>query len=784
MTIERSTSAEAAPAPPAAPGKLVHATIWLFGIVLPAVTMAIELSTQMCAESYVDPLPTMFHAALVIAVPVANLLGWLALSQRIFWRWQVSALLGIALGVEVLYTMVFLPIMPIGALVIFAYGFGLLPLSPLLALIATLVLTTRLRRIARADAGTSSRALLYGMAGAFAAFALLAARGTLTSLALARATSDDEGDRKQGIAWLRRLHAEDAILRRCYTRGSGHGVLTDLTLGAAAGHVQSDVARALYYRVTGRPFDSVPPPRLKSMRGDRLDVSDWDFDQAGSSVGGVVRGLALTSSRIDGSIDADAALSYWEWTLELSNHGLLQREARAELDLPTEGVVSRATLWIDGEPREAAFGARSQVRSAYQQVVRQVRDPLLVTTAGPGRVLVQAFPIPVGGTMKFRIGVSAPISLSDLGRGALRMPHFAARNFAVPASTKHSIWLESKGTLRAEGWRSETTPEGAHGLRAEVSDDDETVVTVERDPALTTASAPYDRGVVRQALRLEPLERSGRIAVVVDGSSGMRSAAQQVIAGLSAAPAAQEIRLFLAGDMLQEAGRDGWDDAIAKASFVGGADDVPALVRAWDWVSEMPRGRILWVHGAKPVKLSSLEPLLQRWERRASGALVEDLQIGRGPNVLLDGLPERFVTRHASGAFSIRDTVDRALGVWRGARSVVRAVRDRATAEEGVPTSGHLVKLWAHEETARLVASGNDYDREAALELAKSQQLVTSLTGAVVLATHQEYEQAHLTPADPKSVPTIPEPETWGLLVVGGAVLLVVMSRFTRQAAA
>ena len=75
-------------------------------------------------------------------------------------------------------------------------------------------------------------------------------------------------------------------------------------------------------------------------------------------------GLSLASSRFDGSVDARAALAYVEWTFELRNEAPFAREARAELALPPGGVVSRATLWVNGEEREAAYSGRNEVRAA------------------------------------------------------------------------------------------------------------------------------------------------------------------------------------------------------------------------------------------------------------------------------------------------------------------------------------------------------------------------------------------------------------------------------------
>jgi hypothetical protein len=92
-------------------------------------------------------------------------------------------------------------------------------------------------------------------------------------------------------------------------------------------------------------------------------------------------------------VDADGGVGYMEWTLIFRNDSDRQREARAEVQLPPGGVVSRLTLWVNGEEREAAFAGRGQVREAYQKVaIQQRRDPVLVTTAGRDRVLDPMLP--------------------------------------------------------------------------------------------------------------------------------------------------------------------------------------------------------------------------------------------------------------------------------------------------------------------------------------------------------------------------------------------------------
>lgn len=50
--------------------------------------------------------------------------------------------------------------------------------------------------------------------------------------------------------------------------------------------------------------------------------------------------------------------------------------------------------------------------------------------------------------------------------------------------------------------------------------------------------------------------------------------------------------------------------------------------------------------------------------------------------------------------------------------------------------------------------------------LAQRYQLVTPVSGAVVLETRQQYTDAGLEPVPAGSVPTVPEPETWMLILL------------------
>jgi hypothetical protein len=117
------------------------------------------------------------------------------------------------------------------------------------------------------------------------------------------------------------------------------------------------------------------------------------------------------------------------------------------------------------------------------------------------------------------------------------------------------------------------------------------------------------------------------------------------------------------------------------------------------------------------------------------------------------------------------------LASWRArhieARPMPRLLTSRAGAffpiGDARRTSDHLVRLWAAQEVERLLAVGKPEARAEAVKLAAHHQIVTAVTGAVVLETQAQYDAAGLTPVDPASVPTIPEPAT---IILSAIVLL------------
>jgi hypothetical protein len=133
--------------------------IILFGVLLPVITILVELTQHLCARELFDPFPTVGHIFVIAAVPVANGFALWALWERSGSRLD-AVIFGQAVAVAVagVYTLIFLPLTPLGVMAIPMAGIGFLPLTPILALFASVRALRRLRRAARCPGAAAAAA--------------------------------------------------------------------------------------------------------------------------------------------------------------------------------------------------------------------------------------------------------------------------------------------------------------------------------------------------------------------------------------------------------------------------------------------------------------------------------------------------------------------------------------------------------------------------------------------------------------------------------------------------
>ena len=753
----------------------------LLGILLPLAALLVELATHTWAGVLMDPIPTWWHVAAILTVPVSCIWAWWSLNRPAPIHQALFHMNACALGVSIAYTVGFLPTMPLALIGCIVMGLGFLPLSPLLAIIP--LVSVRAALVRRLESEGVRRTPTAVWPAATLAFALLAAgvfQHLITRSLVQQATSENGSESMRAISLLRWIGNEKTMVEACYGAGGGTGMWS-------RSPIDPEKARSAFFRVTGRSFSSSPIPASASNRmlGDRR----WNFDPSlgQDRVANHVPDLFITDSRMDVQINTTAATSYSEWTLVFRNDALNASEARALVDLPPGGVVSRLTLWINGEPREAAFGGRGQVRAAYQEVaVAQRRDPVLVTTAGGDRILMQCFPVPPGGgEMKVRIGITAPLRLASAETGSLDLPRFVEVNFESGRDLKHHISAEGDAPLVLGS---------ASGKKLLVAVDDAVFqngrsISVARNAVPGTVFADHisDASLaIRQTLAQVKAERPSRVVFVIDGSKPARAAREQLVKSVADIPDGMPFGAVFAGDTVEalEIASANPQSRTAAArwmndrGFAGGQDNIPALVLAWDIAAAEPGTAIVWLHASQPETLSSLSPLEQRMERAARNApRIYLAPLAAGPNRIAEKLDSFRAFRN------VRElTLDGMIRSWAGTGTVLTLQRDVVPASEvpadAVRADRHLARLWALAEVGRL--AGNS-DAANAQKLAVDAQLVTPVSGAVVLETQAQYDRHGLTPVDPATVPIVPEPGSAALLL--GGALCMALRRFRRHAA-
>jgi hypothetical protein len=785
-----------APAPATAPAKrplsaFARGLLWLFGVLLPAFTLGFELYTDACAGEVFDPTPTWLHTLLIALVPLANAAALLRLRKTEtavpVWLWWAQA---VAVGVTGAYALAFLPLTPV-ALVGVVFLVGFLPLAPLLGWISVLVLGSALRQQAARTGAMPPRFRWVGWVAALGLLAAPSVPGVLTRHWLDQAVWESPEEATRAIQSLRRFGSEEALLRACY--GQTRDAWADLL---NLRYLPAEQVQTVFFRVTGQPYNAVRPPlsRLRGPGARMLGDFEWDNAVGGEAVAGHVSGLSLNGSRLDAMGNANDGWGYTEWTLEFRNdHDFQAREARAEIQLPPGGVVSRVTLWVNGEEREAAFAGRGEVRAAYQQVaVVKRRDPILVTTSGPDRVLMQCFPVPSrGGLMKVRLGITAPLNPVAPGEVAFVWPRFAERNFAIRADLRHHAWLEAQQPVVTQpaGW----TPDAgrSNALHAAVSEragaDAFPIIRLKRTVTGDTGAWVRDERAatnawVRQQLTAETRPTGGRLAIVLDGGRGGRAWADALRAALEQAGGRAEVGVWLAHDGVIEAFRGegpvpfteaGAGFAAKLPPFAGGHDPTPALDAAWNWAGQRRDGTVLWIHGPQPVLAGDFLAIRQRLERTlAGGTRLLDFQAGLGPNLPAKELADLAAYATVPRLGPLTADLVRVLREATGAAPRPHWTRERVPAEPvgALTASRHVVRLWAADEIERLRRAKRT---AAAVKLAGDWHLVTPVSGAVVLENRQQFDEAGLTAVDPLTTPSVvPEPATWALLGVGTVVLL------------
>jgi len=202
---------------------------------------------------------------------------------------------------------------------------------------------------------------------------------------------------------------------------------------------------------------------------------------------------------------------------------------------------------------------------------------------------------------------------------------------------------------------------------------------------------------------------------------------------------------------------------LSETTFAGGADNAPALTKAWDLATETPgNNAIVWIHSPQRTTLSSVEPLLNRMKGRFYGPSLYSVQTSDGSDEIvkkLDGINEvKSVVRLGSLGMDLERLFQQLSGqvpTLEFVRSVKHPQLDPAF--DGVETSNHLAELWANDEVARILGARDVSLKEAATLLALRYKLVTPTSGAVTMERATQIDRGDLEPVTPFTLTEVAE---------------------------
>ncbi|MBU6455338.1 MAG: hypothetical protein KGS72_26440 [Cyanobacteria bacterium REEB67] len=691
--------------------------------------------------------------ALLLVVPFFNFLVWSAMRRGYLVRPRLVGLMnGLALGLSACWTAVLLKS------IFFAHSdvtckFGwmlLLCMSPFLLFAAV---CQCLDLVHKTESNIKRITTTFAVLGAllsclFVCAPMMRAFFMQSLITDARQISSA---RQLGAIELLRSVASDEDLRPSKFPISGFA-LGALLVPDRGLNGENDVDKDLYFRITGNAFS------------DLASINSTADEGNNPMVGARLPGLSLAKSQLSGIVDGATLSSSIDWTLSFHNSNLGAQEARGEISLPDQAVVSRVTLWIDGEPREGAFAPTGKVQKAYEAVVSRRRDPLLVTSSGPNRVLLQCFPVPANGEVKVRLGFKVPLQTKDGKSCSIELPKLLSTNFVQPKRTR--VTLSSPDVISANLPGLIAGKDGKmNTLNGIIKGHDPVglldTLHIDRAMALREFATPdwYSNGqrFIVGRLREKTVSTPNRMFVVLDSSASLKANAAKLRDALAMIPDRFKSSVYFVTDPALASDKDQGItarplaqaiSAIKPEVFVGGQDNTAVLREALETAAEEPGNAVLWIHGPQPgVK-----------DLSASGALdvvqpvaLYDLQIAPGPNSTLEALKRLVGSDRVSWETVAHNTPVEGVGsVVKGWQAGVRQLvieRQLVNEKPAVPlssdptTSAQLTALWANDEVTRLLS--RDLQPQAQ-KLATYYRLITPVTGAVVLESSKDYAANHL----------------------------------------
>ncbi len=586
----------------------------------------------------------------------------------------------------------------------------------------------------------------------------------------------------QSLLLLRGAGDENALLQACYSEkahlpwffqlpGELLSSSNRFYSEGSSGKVMEEMAREVYYRVKGRPFNTAPRTKLSFLGaagpfgGDEnydwdddyyyfLDYNDHDF--AGETVGGVVRGLSLTDSKMNGWVDANEAVAHLQWNMKFKVESGKGKEIRAQIMLPPNAVVTGCSLWINGRKLNSFITTRESSRTAYVQSAQRGERPLLVSTAGAGRVLIQSSTGYWGDGASLVLDMTSPLVIIQPDKAALPLPVFTERNFSI--SVPHQVSIIS--ATKPLSTNLAAMPVGKNGgsevlVQGSIKNTDMSSVlgtlSLSRNEQFKEIAAadPCDwKKCLVQTIKSFKMSADAPTTFVIDGSASMADYMSTICDALQDARSNDASILWASDSPLTVVSHvrtdsSDWTNAVRKlrdSASVGGQNNAEALSTAVTELTEYKAAKrkgqtnIVWLHAGQPVKFTG-EHLLSQLKNNSSNITLYEYQVEPGPNEVVNSLDQ----------ISNLVQIPRIATLRQDLKSLTETLSGQATGftiqREPVPTGSSSAPLARHAaEITQLYASNivsenlqDPAKRKRSEELAEGYKIVTPLTSALVL---------------------------------------------------
>ncbi len=587
-------------------------TALVTGVIFPTILLlvgAFACSERITMLILKHPIESIIEIALCLLVPLANYKVLVAVTQKDLRNpIRNGLMIGLATGTALFSAVVCCVanalVYPIADRA--GQSFSLLvtaiAIVSLLTCVTSMYLGLRLRGL-REFSSTRLRTGIYCLGGILMSLFLVAgseAKSVGIRVAEYMATSENKDERQKALDFLRSLKPELELRMEC----------SDERAGGLPGmfiHLDPIAQRQVYFAVAGRPFRDSKASNYASMPDDYLNRH---------VVGAAIPGLSLLRSAIRGTVSSESLASTLNWTYVLKNRTYYDQEARAQFSLPPGAVISGVTLWVNGEPRKAQtvpnvaidMAASSHDEQANRGVTLGHDVNTLVSDLGHDRYLVHCFPVPAQGELKISMTIVSPVQPTSLTSASVTLPRLIDTNFSL--SGEHDLRLRSdeKMTVHLKEAKSETLPGGQNLLTCNLKEEDLTgagITICLNDMGKhenVAAFDPISRSFVIEKMNQVVSSIPKNLYVVIDGSESMRAKLKEIKNGLRKLTKSINTSVLLANEDndLDPQPLASALDKLTDVDFIGGQNNLSAVVKAAQLAGESAGGAVLWIHSGQP----------------------------------------------------------------------------------------------------------------------------------------------------------------------------------------